>query len=58
MWQNEGVRQQPALQVLSIAISDRALESQYAPAARSALFRTMTGTVLMPTAPTGPPSCL
>ena len=58
MSEDEGLRQQSALQVSSIVISDQALEPQYATAARLALFHAMTSTAPAPSAPTGPPSCL
>ena len=56
--EDEGVRQRSALQVLSLVISGEALDPRYATASRLALFRTMTGVVPAPSAPTGTPSCL
>jgi hypothetical protein len=55
---DEGVRQRSALQVLSLVISDEALDPEYATASRLALFRTMTGRAPAPSAPAGAPSCL
>ncbi|SET22510.1 hypothetical protein [Geodermatophilus poikilotrophus] len=56
--EDEGVRQQSALQVLSVVISGEALDPEYATASRLALFRTMTGEAPAPAPPDGPPSCL
>jgi hypothetical protein len=55
---DEGVRQRSALQVLSLVISDEALDPEYATASRLALFRTMTGLTPAPSAPAGTPACL
>ena len=52
------MRQRSALQVLSLVISGESLDPRYATASRLALFRTMTGLVPAPSAPTGTPSCL